>query len=459
MKKQKFVINTTTVRSDGKLAFSPQGRAVADRRIDAQKLSRIQKKLGTDDTFSDEFRAAFNPKTEYGQILERVQLESELDAARKTITALRRYPDDPDCQRILDGMWAKPIARKKDFPLCPIWRHERETRLIFAAQSRYVFPRVTEELYLVTIIFDFAENLDQLEEAMVVAHKGMQGAVAHMGRKRHGVMMAGTLEFDLKTFEDLTTEPKSISLLRELGMTATDAGGWTLTGHFFTRVPHREVLEDWLRKTYPSSTPNWHRVRFDQVKQNKKLLDHLSKILSYVNKMPMALFKPPTRKTKGGERETADELMRRMSAAFYGATMNTHLDRSVIDLNAAIVQWAKFVDRVGPKLLYYSVESSHAQKWYSESEMNYIRKTDADMTTDEDRRGDDGMKDGEHKVELHRDHGLLPPFELQPHLKGEVRELRSRPLTYDAEWDSMTDCLGINPDTHYHDFDRWTVKP
>jgi hypothetical protein len=91
--------------------------------------------------------------------------------------------------------------------------------------------------------------------------------------------------------------------------------------------------------------------------------------------------------------------------------------------------------------------------------MDYIRMIDADMTTDEDRRGDDGMKDGEHKIELHRDHGLLPPFDVPPHLKGRVRDLRSRPLTYDAEWDSMTDCLGINPDTHYHDFDRWTVKP
>jgi len=70
---------------------------------------------------------------------------------------------------------------------------------LFASQSRYVFPRVTEQLYLVTIVFDFAENLDQLEDAMVAAHKGMQAAVAHMGRQRHGVMMTGTLEFDLKT--------------------------------------------------------------------------------------------------------------------------------------------------------------------------------------------------------------------------------------------------------------------
>lgn len=446
------------MRRDGKMAFSSQGRAIAMKRIGAVKLSRIQKKIGTDNTFSKAFKAAFDPDTEYEQILERINLETELDAARKTITALRKYPDDPDARRILKELAAKPTLRKKDCPLCPIWRHEREAHLTLAARVRYAFPRVVGELYLVTIVFDFAENLEQLEEAMRDAHKGMQSAVAHMGRKRHGVVMAGALEFDLKTYEDLTTEPKSISLLRQLGVTATDAGGWTLTGHFFTRVPHDEVLRDRLRKDYPSSDPKWHRVQFKQVQKDKDLLEHLSKILSYAGKVPKPLFDPPTRDTKGGDRKAADELMRRMSMAFYGSTMNTYLDQSVIDLNAAIAQWAKFVDHVGARLMYYSIESAHAQKWYSESEMEYIRKNDMDLTDHEDLRGD-GISDGQHKIELHRDHGLLPPYEVPSHLKGKLREFRSRPLTYDAEWESMTDCSGIDPDVHYHDFDKWTLKP
>jgi hypothetical protein len=109
--------------------------------------------------------------------------------------------------------------------------------------------------------------------------------------------------------------------------------------------------------------------------------------------------------------------------------------------------------------MYYSIESAHAQKWYSESEMNYIRMIDADLRADGDIRQDDGMSDGSHRYEVHRDHGPLPPFEVPPHLKGRVRELRSRPLTFDTEWESMTNCYGIDPDTHYHDFDQWTVKP
>lgn len=147
MSKRKYQTDQSTIRNDGKISFSPQGRAIANRRTAASLQSRIQKRLGTDDVFSDEFKAAFDRDTEYEQILERVNLEAELDAARKTITALRKYPNDRVAQRILSELAAKPTLRKKGCPLCPIWRHERETYLILAARSRYVFPRVTEQLY------------------------------------------------------------------------------------------------------------------------------------------------------------------------------------------------------------------------------------------------------------------------------------------------------------------------
>jgi hypothetical protein len=98
--------------------------------------------------------------------------------------------------------------------------------------------------------------------------------------------------------------------------------------------------------------------------------------------------------------------------------------------------------------MHYSVETTHAQKWYSESEVDYIRKTDADL-----------LSDGSHKIEIHRDHGPFPPHNTLPHLKGRMRDLRTRRLTYDAEWESMTDCTDINPDTEVPAFDRWIVKP
>ncbi|MEL7300874.1 MAG: hypothetical protein AAFM92_10865 [Pseudomonadota bacterium] len=413
-----------------------------------KKLSRIAKKLGTDDTFAEEFKAAFQPETEYEQILERIHLEQELDAARKVITALKKYPNDPDCVRIIKEMQAQPTRRKKDCPLCPIWRHEREAHLTMAAISRYVFPRVLEQLYLVTIVFDFAENLYQLEDQLIEANRSLDQMAAFMGKRRYGVLMVGSFEFDLCSHVELTKQHKHKALLAELGTEAPPSGGWVLTGHFFTRVPHRDVLEPWLRERYPSSDKAWRRVRFDAIKSDKDLTESVMRTLSYADKVPTALFKVPTRKTKDGKRDKANELMQRMAGAFYGSSFGAHIDPATFDLNAAIVQWAKFVDRMGSKNVYYSVESAHAQKWLSESEMDYLRMTDEDL-----------YGDGLHKYEIHRDQEFYPPFSVKDHLKGRKRNLRSRPLSYDAEWVSMTSCDGINPDTHYHDFDSWTVKP
>ena len=448
IKKKPYKTNQSSIRQDGKTEFSARSRALADKRRKSGSGSRIQKKLGRDDVFTSEFKTAFDPDTEYEQILGSVYLERELDAARKTITALRKFPNDGNCQRILKQMQSKPFRRKKDCPLCPIWRHERQTALTLAARSRYVFPRVQGELFLVSVIYDFAENLVQLEQSLADANKSMSELAAYMGRKRHGVMMVGTFEFDLLSRVQLTTDHKSKALLSELGITASESGGWSLTGHFFVRVPHRDVMEGWLRKRYPSSDPAWVRVRFDKIKGKKKLEDDLSRIISYSGKPVKALFSPPTRDTKGKKRREANDLMQTMSAAFYGTTMNTHIDEASFNLNAAIAQWAKFIDRVGASQVYYSVETTHAQKWYSESEMDYLRLTDDDL-----------FGDGRHLIEIHRDCGHFSPNRVLPHLKGRTRSLRTRSLTYDAEWEAMTDCHGIDSDTHYHDFDRWMLKP
>lgn len=447
VQKKKYNTSKNLTRSNGQVAFSAQGRGIADQRTSAKLGGRIAKKLGTDDTFTDEFKSAFHPDTEHLWILERVNLEGQLDAARKTISALRKYPTDGDAQRILDEMWAPPHFREKDCVLCPIWRHERELELIRDLCARYVFPQVADQLYLVTIVFDFAENLQQLEDAVEAAHQGLTDAMTYMRKQRHGVVFAGCFEPDLKSYEDLTTEYKSRALLNELGVVANDAGGWSLTGHFLVRVPHRDVLEPWLRRKYPSSDAKWHRVQFDQIKQNKELKEHLTKIFSYAAKAPAPLFKPPSRRTKDKRRDKANALMRKMVTAFNGPSRLPGAD-DAFDLDAAIVQWAKFMDRMGSKMMYFARESVHAQKWYSDSEMDYIRRTDGDMN-----------RRGEHKIEVHRDCGPHSHTTVLPHLKGRLRHLRTRPLQYDDEWVRLTDCSGININTHYHDFDTWTLRP
>jgi len=75
-------------RADGRLEFSPQGRAIAERRLTAQKGGRLGRLLGPESQFSDAFQSAFKPETEYEQILGRINLRKELEAASKTIRAL-----------------------------------------------------------------------------------------------------------------------------------------------------------------------------------------------------------------------------------------------------------------------------------------------------------------------------------------------------------------------------------
>ena len=81
-----------------------------------------------------------------------------------------------------------------------------------------------------------------------------------------------------------------------------------------------------------------------------------------------------------------------MAGAFYGTFVGAHIDTFTFDLTAAIVRWATFVDRMGSKNVYCSVESAHAHKWLSESEMEYLQVTDGDL-----------VGRGQLKCEVHRD--------------------------------------------------------
>ncbi|MEP1613936.1 MAG: hypothetical protein ABJL72_18695 [Roseobacter sp.] len=156
MKNRRFETNQSLVRKDGSLAFSPTGRAIADRR-QSNETGRIQKVLGTTGPFTDEFKDAV--LNDHEGILERVYLEKELKAAKRTMQALGNAPGHKPSQDLLRRMQSQPINRKIDCVLCPIWRHEHEIDRTAIAMGRYVFPLVNGELYLMTVIYDFATNL------------------------------------------------------------------------------------------------------------------------------------------------------------------------------------------------------------------------------------------------------------------------------------------------------------
>ena len=71
---------------------------------------------------------------------------------------------------------------------------------------------------------------------------------------------------------------------------------------------------------------------------------------------------------------------------------------------------------------------------------------------------EDMFAGGLHKVEIRRDHNFYPPHESLPGLSGRLRTLRSRPLSYDEEWVSMTDCSGIDQEIEHPDYLKWLLK-
>lgn len=57
------------------------------------------------------------------------------------------------------------------------------------------------------------------------------------------------------------------------------------------------------------------------------------------------------------------------------------------------------------------------------------------------RMADEGLfGDGRHLIEMHRDCGHYSRSKVLPHLKGRTRSLRTRQLTYDAEWEAHGRC-------------------
>lgn len=428
------------IRRDGALAFSPRGRAFADLRT-ASPNSRVRKVLGKDDTFSPEFKEAI--LSDYLWILERPHLVTELQAVKKVIKALRKSPDDRRCQDLLERLNMPPTERSEPNVLCPIWRHENELYRADLALSRYVFPAVAGELYLVTVIFGFAPDLNTLESAVIDGHRAMDQAVKRMNTKRRGVMIVGAFEPDLRSEIDFRKKRDLAKAADEHGWEVPDTGGWVLSGHFFVRAPHIEDFELILDEYLPAN--QYDRVQAKRLSKNKKLADHLMTILGYSAKYPKPLFGHPTR---GKGKQKADEAIKEMAAAFAGPDFDPSDDVvDMFDVDAAIRQWALLMDRLGPDLVYYSTESVHAQKWYSESEIRYVRGVDYDMTSD-----------GRHRIEIHRDTGPFSRNRILPHLKGRTRRLRTRPLQLDEEWERMTEYSGYDPFTDGHSFDHWMIR-
>lgn len=320
-------------RSNGEVALSARGRAIADRRTKSPD-GRIQRLCGSRSAFGDQFKELI--LSDYLGILEQPHLEAELKGARDIITALKAAPNDVASTDLLARMQSQPDERSVPNLLCPIWRYEKIIETTYIAKGRYFFPEVSNELYLLTIIHDYADNLEVLEEQIIEAQNGLNRVVKKMNAKRLGVMMFGAFEPDLRTSDDLASLGALPNAVKSLEWKIADHGGWVLSSHFMVRVPMNKDFLDLLRQEFPAR--GWLRVQLKQIRKDELIADTIMRILGYLGKFNKPLFGQTTR---GKSREKSDREMSLMRNAFWGPAMRDDYGEQVqFDLNAARRQWA-----------------------------------------------------------------------------------------------------------------------
>jgi hypothetical protein len=436
-------------RNDGKRAKTARGRGVHDARAESTD-GRIQRVLGDGGPFTDEFKEAI--LGDHADILERFYLKSELEGAKRILQALEASRGDPNAERLLREMQSNPVRRSSPCVLCPVWRQEHSIDQAQIA-SRYFFDAKAAECSLVTIMFGFGANLDELEAEFDRANKLMSDAIRFMTKRHRGVAIIGVMEPDLRSMDELTMKPDLVSAMNAFGRQAPDTGGWVLSGHFLVRAPYRDELERYLDAALPGK--GFDRVEFKHLSDNADMEANVMKILEYLTKYPAFVMKQPTR---GPAKTLEDQLMSKIVAVFHGFGLNKQPeDRSSFGVQAATRQWALFMDRMGYERIYFSSENLHAQKWPSWSEWEVIRFYDLDMD----------MRGQSHPIELFRDAGFLHNGRTLKELNRKtlnernkkLRWLRTRRMRLDLEWHRATDLSDHDFGSQAVGFSSWLFKP
>ncbi len=406
--------------------FSKRANAIAHNRLTATK-GKIENRLGKLGPFTDEFKSII--RSNYLGIYEHTYLDRELKGAKMVLRALSQKPQTAEAGDLLYRMTHDFVEREVPCVLCPIWRHEQSTMMLYALTMRYFFEAVRRELFLATIVFGYAENLEQLPELISTARTQIDCVHKAMTKRGKGVVLLGAFEPDLRSQAEIRTKPLLRQLEIELQWNVAEHGGWVLSGHFIGRAPHIDDFEAISRSLWPSA--NNRRVRIDSFYKNRSIEHSLVEALSYLYKYAGPLFDTVQARSAN---QTPVRTFRSLQNAFYGPTLDSRTALAPdFDRHAAIRQWALFMDEMGPDVLGYSIETVHAQKWFSKTEMDYFR-----------RAGDYDWYHGGNLIEVHRDTG---PFRssVDPKKKHMVPHRRTRPLTIDDDWYAKTDLTGVDP--------------
>ncbi len=408
------------------LGWDQRAAAIFDQRVKGS-YGRINKILGKTGPFTDKFKKLIRENHE--GILLNPFLVRDLAGHKRVLTALGKATSQPDCADLLRRLQSPTASRRGGNILHPIWRHDRHLELLIAATQRYFFPQVFGELFFLTIIYDYAPNLEVVEDQLGKFRLALATAERKFTKRRRGLVLFGSFEPDLRSYDEIVQRRDLVRAAHDLGWQVEPHGGWVTSGHFIGRAPHLDEFKHVLEEAFPDS--GGARVEIKPLRKTKTMQQNLLDAMAYISKYPEAIFKDGTTRGAKGARHSA--VLRTMQNAFHGPTLPTRGFDSSFDQHAAIRQWALFMDRMGSKKLRYSIENLHAQKWLSPSETQFYISS-----------GQYDWLHGYHRIEIHRDVG--PDQEgVDPAIKHLVPRRRSRRLQIDDDWYELTDFSKIDP--------------
>jgi len=413
-------------------AFSPRGNAIHSLRINATD-GKVERVLGKRGPFTDEFKNLI--RSDYESILETPYLIRELKGAKKILRALGKRIEEPEFQRLFQKTASYLPTTTQPSILSPIWRHENCVQVLTALCQRYIYPEVKNESFFVTIIYGYADNLDSLRILVDQFRRDLDTFVKENTTRQRGLVLAGALEPDLRSYDEITSGNSALAKISaERGWSIQDHGGWVLSGHFVGRGYFHDELKSRLSEVFPSHGKQ--RVRFDPLSSRKDIYQSIMDLIGYFCKFSGPMF------ASGRNKKPATRFLRKVQSAFVGPNLRTNKPfAGDFDQDAAIRQWALFVDDMGPDKLLYSVENVHAQKWYSQTEVAFLKQV-ASIT------GDYSNIPGAEQIEIHRDR---EPYmkTIDPKVKHRVPKRFTRPLQVDPEWYRLTDKSGEEPSMMY----------
>lgn len=413
-------------------AFSPRGNAIHSLRINATD-GKVERVLGKYGPFTDEFKNLI--RSDYESILETPYLIRELKGAKKILKALGKRIAEPKYHRLFHKIASHLPEAKEPCMLSPIWRHDNCVQVLTALSRRYIYPEVKSESFFLTIIYGYADNLDSLGILVDQFRRDLDTFVKTNTTRQRGLVLAGALEPDLRSYNEITGGNSALAKISaEHGWSIQHYGGWVLSGHFVGRGYFHDELKSSLAEVFPSRGKQ--RVRFDPLSSRKDIYQSIMDLIGYFCKFSGPMF------ASGKSKIPATRFLRKVQSAFVGPNLRTRKAfADDFDQDEAIRQWALFVDDMGPDKLLYSVENVHAQKWYSQTEVAFLKKV-ASIT------GDYSNIPGAEQIEIHRDR---EPYSktINPRFKHKVPRRRTRPLQVDPDWYRLTDKSGDEPTMMY----------